>query len=124
MQVVRWKTLPPLITSFAEQSPSSEQGKSMQQSQVAHAAGDSAWDCLPPHAVPKGDQLVCPEGAFSCRSSSSAGAVPKKAAWDSGDTRDTCLWLAQKLWLNRVAGKSREGEQGQWERMQQRERCL
>ena len=93
IQVVGWKTLPPLITHFAEQSPSSEQGKSMKQSQAAHAVGAPAWDPLPHHAVPKGDPLVPPEvGGLSCRSSSSVGAVPKKVAWDSGDTRDTLVF--------------------------------
>lgn len=62
--------------------------KSMQQRLAACAAGDPAWDPLPPHAVPKEGTSWYPSeagGGVLCRSSSSVGAVLKKGAWDSGE---------------------------------------
>lgn len=87
----------------------------MQHSLAACAAGDPAWDPLPPHTVPRGDHLVPQKqgggwvggrGGVSCRSSSSVGAVPKKVDGTVGNWGHSCLQLTQKLWLNRVAGKS------------------
>lgn len=80
----------------------------MQQSLAACALGDPAWDPCHPCCPPKGTNW-CPqkgEGGVSGRRSSSVGAVPKKVAWDTGDTRDAHLQLVQKLCLNRMAGKT------------------